>query len=73
VNPVSPSTVKFAIFTTSFRKLLDRPYALSGKGEIVWDLRDKTEIPVANGVYYARVEIVGDRPETKIWKILVLK
>lgn len=73
VNPISPSTVKFSIFTTSFRKLLDRPYSLSSGGKIVWDLCDKTEVPVANGVYYARLEVMGDRPETKIWKILVLK
>jgi hypothetical protein len=73
LNSPSGATVKCSIFTTSFRKIYEKNQTFFGNGKIVWDLCDKTAVPVSNGVYYIRLEVEADHPQIQIWKVLVLK
>lgn len=68
-----PATVKWAVFTTAFRKINSGVLSLSGSGTFAWDLKDKTGAPIARGIYYLRLEISGDFSTVKkVVKILVL-
>jgi hypothetical protein len=66
-----PSRVRWKIFTTAFRKIYDRDEGITSGGTLVWNLKDQWESPVANGLYYLRVEIDGPQPMAKILKVIV--
>ena len=67
-------TVNVDVFTTAFRKV----YSFSnqygeGKWTLEWDLKDNFGNPVADGLYYLRVEVKGPQPITRIFKVLVFR
>lgn len=68
------TTVQWAVFTTTFRMILDSSQAVSeGKTSITWDLKDKVGRPVSNGLYYIRVQVGNHKGSAvKILKILVI-
>jgi hypothetical protein len=67
------ANLDWAVFTTAFRKINSGTVNLAEKGIFEWDLKDKTETPVAKGLYYLRLELSGDSGKVKkIFKILVL-
>jgi endoglucanase len=68
------STVEWGVFTTAFRKVLDRSNPIPGNNTaLVWNLEDGWGTPVASGLYYLRLQISGPVKATKILKILVLR
>ncbi len=68
------STVKLAVFTTAFRKILDLPNPVQGGNAVLsWDLKDNGGMLVANGLYYVRVEVAGPLKDSKILKVLVIR
>lgn len=67
------SSVKWSVFTLSFRKIVDGEISVNGKGSVQWDLRDKTGALVADGLYYLRLEVLGTQPSSKIFKVLILR
>ena len=67
------ATVNWSVFTTAFRKVNEGMVSLGGDATFQWDLKDKTEKPVANGLYYLRLEATGSFGTVKkIFKILIL-
>ena len=73
VKTSSLSLVKWSIFTASFRKVVDGSVSINGTGMIQWNLQDKANTPVGNGIYYARIEVTGAYAYSRIWKIIVLR
>jgi hypothetical protein len=69
----NPSTLKWAVFTTAFRKVFEDSLPVNSAGTVVWNLNDKGGTPVANGLYYLRAEISGSGSETKILKVLIIR
>jgi hypothetical protein len=68
------STVKWAIFTVSYRKIMNGSEVVSGsRARLVWDLKDDWGRPVSNGLYFMSVEITGSMNDKKIWKIMVAR
>jgi hypothetical protein len=68
-----PVSVNWSVFTTAFRKVNSGTAVLDAAGTFQWDLKDKTEKPVANGLYYLRLEVSGNFGTVKkIFKILIL-
>jgi hypothetical protein len=68
------STVEWSVVTTAFRKVLDVSHPVEGHNAVlVWNLEDAWEKPVANGVYYLRIQITGPIRTSKILKILVIR
>ncbi len=57
----------------AFRKIDHGSQTVSGTTTLVWDLRDKNDSLVANGLYYIRVRVTGPITTTKILKVLVLR
>ncbi|HTC19808.1 MAG TPA: NHL repeat-containing protein, partial [bacterium] len=68
-----PSRIRWKVYTTAFRKILDRDEGITPGGTLVWNLKDQWEIPVANGLYYLRVEIEGNQPLSKVLKVIVIR
>jgi hypothetical protein len=67
------STIGWSVFTTAFRMIKSGTLSASaGKTIIQWDLKDKNESPVADGIYYIRIYL-KDSSTTKIFKVLVLR
>lgn len=73
VQVPNPSSLHWGVYTTAFRRIAGDNLPISGTTTITWDLRDKFGDPVANGLYYIRVEIEGKPPALKILKVIVLK
>ncbi len=68
------STVEWSVFTTAFRKILDVSNPVTGKdATLVWNLEDCWGQPVADGLYYIRVQVDGPVMGTTILKVLVLR
>ncbi|HEY5039827.1 MAG TPA: hypothetical protein VIJ93_12215, partial [bacterium] len=66
-------TVKWSVFTTTFRKIQEGYTVLNGNGSIQWDLKDRVGSNVARGLYYFRIEINGNFGTVrKVLKALVL-
>jgi hypothetical protein len=73
VDLPGPCNVAWEIFTPAFRKICGESLsATGGKITLKWDLKDKTGSPVANGLYYFRVQVTGSQTKVKILKVLVL-
>lgn len=68
------STVHWAVFTLSFRKIYEDTQTFTGTDDILsWNLEDSRDFPVSNGLYYIRVQVVGPDSGTKILKVLVTR
>ncbi len=68
------SMIEWSVFTTAYRKILDHPQSVSGTNTILsWNLKDSWASPVANGLYYLRVQVTGPVQSSKILKILVIR
>ena len=68
------SRVEWSVFTTAFRKVLDTSSSVSGNSfNLVWNLEDQWQKPVASGLYYLRVQVTGLVKATKVLKILVIR
>jgi len=65
--------IKWSVFTTAFRKVVGGEISVNNRGTVVWDLKDKNGAPVADGIYYVRVEVDGSQPTVKIFKVLVIR
>ena len=67
------STTHWTVYTTAFRKIYDQTQSIPENNLILsWNLKDTWGGPVANGVYYVRVQVMGLTSATKILKVLVI-
>jgi hypothetical protein len=73
VQVPGPSTVKWSVFTLSFRKVGGGEVSINSTGIIYWDLRDNYGSKVADGLYYLRLEVAGLQPKVKVFKVLVIR
>ena len=73
VQAPGSSMVKWSVFTAAFRKVVDGNVSINGAGVVQWDLRDKTNSRVANGLYYVRVDVSGNFAYSRIWTVIVLR
>jgi hypothetical protein len=68
-----PSTVNVTVFTAAFRKIYQSPvYQVTGSETLGWNLEDNWGHPVADGLYYVRIQVIGIQPTVKILKVLVI-
>jgi hypothetical protein len=65
--------MKWAVYTVAFRKIYEETRRVTSNGTVVWNLTDRWGKPVANGLYYIRVEISGSQPGKNILKLIVLR
>jgi endoglucanase len=73
VTTSGQGTLKWSVFTVSFRKVASGIQSIDGSGNFQWDLRDRSGTKVSLGLYYVRIEVVGTGGSIKkIFKILVL-
>jgi hypothetical protein len=63
----SASNLHIEVFTTAFRKVRedDHPNPLPGIG-VALELKDKTGVKLADGIYYVVVSLDGRRTVTKL-------
>lgn len=74
VQAPNGSSAQWDVFTTSFRKIFSASAAIPGNAAtLAWDLRDESNVPVANGLYYIRVRVNGLISSTQILKVLVIR
>lgn len=74
VQAPTDSTAHWTVYTTAFRKVYDHSQSIPGNNGILsWALVDTWGSPVANGVYYVRVQVTGLTPATKVLKVLVIR
>lgn len=65
--------VHWTVYTTAFRKVREGSDSFIGSGSVSWDLKDKTGVSVARGLYYLKVEIHSSNETVrKTLKVLVL-
>jgi hypothetical protein len=59
--------MKIQVFTTAFRKVRedDHPQPLPGVS-VNLDLKDRTGVPLADGIYYILCDLDGHRSATKL-------
>jgi hypothetical protein len=68
------STVEWSVFTTAFRKILDTTNPILGdQFNLVWNLEDAWQKPVAGGLYYLRVQVTGPVKASRVLKVVVLR
>ncbi len=67
------SEVAWSVFTTAFRKVWDPDPVPGNNPVLVWNLKDNWQNPVADGLYYIKVEITGPVKETKVLKVLLIR
>lgn len=56
INVTILGTIKWDVFTAAFRKV-NGGMVPSGTSSIQWNLKDSSNFPVANGLYYLRVQV----------------
>ncbi|HVZ81878.1 MAG TPA: glycoside hydrolase family 9 protein [bacterium] len=67
-----PSHLRWAVFTTAFRKIAWGGSDLSSDQTFGWDLKDRTGTPAARGLYYLRMELTGNFGKVQtIRKVLI--
>lgn len=68
---VAAGDVKVKFFTPAFRKVLENPFSQvpAGTSEFPLDLKDRSGVPLANGIYFVVVEGPQVR---KVLKLLLL-
>jgi flagellar hook assembly protein FlgD len=67
--------VQLDVFTTAFRKVKSATYDFQAAGTypLAWDGTDNSGEAVSNGLYYIRFTILGPRPQTQTFKVLILR
>ena len=74
VTAPTGSTATWTVYTLGFRKIYGQSQPIPGNyGILSWDLLDNWGVPVANGLYYIRVQVAGQDSGKKIVKVLVLR
>jgi glucose/arabinose dehydrogenase len=69
-----PATVNLKVYTIAGLKVSDFGGSLASSGNFDWDLKDRWGNMVANGLYFARLEVEASTGKAvKIWKVLVLR
>jgi hypothetical protein len=58
------------VFTSAFRKVVERAETLSNRAPLRWDLRDDQGRLVSNGLYYMRIE---DGEGTETFPLVIMK
>ena len=54
------STATWTVYTLGFRKIYGQSQPIPGNdGTLSWNLLDNWGVPVSNGLYYIRVQVVG--------------
>jgi len=67
-------TAHWTVFTLGFRKVYERAQTFPGTdGTLSWNLVDNQDVPVANGLYYIRVDVTGGVSGSRIVKALVTR
>ena len=61
------------VFTLAFRKVYGETIKAYGPATLQWNLRDVSGTQVANGLYYIRIQVLGNDSTTKIFKVLGLR
>jgi hypothetical protein len=68
------SVVEWGVYTLAYRKILSASIPVfAGRTAFTWNLRDAQGTPVANGLYYLRVQVKGTNQTEKILKLLVTR
>ncbi len=67
-----PSVVKWKVFTVALRKIFEDNLQVTSTDTLIWNLKDRWGTPVANGLYFLKVDIEGSQPMTKILKVIVI-
>jgi hypothetical protein len=73
IETTGQSSVRWSVFTLSFRKIVGGELSVNGEGKIQWDLLDRMGSPVADGLYYLKVEVNGPQDMVKVLKVLVVR
>jgi hypothetical protein len=73
VQVPAQSKVTVDVFTTAFRKIRSQSFVIYGSKDLLWDLKDRVGVPVADGIYYVRIQVTGIQSTSKILKVLVLR
>ena len=74
VTAPAGSTATWTIYTLGFRKIYGQSQPIPGNyGTLSWDLLDKWGVPVSNGLYYIRVNVLGLDSGSRIVKVLVIR
>jgi hypothetical protein len=64
--------VKWKVFTVALRKIFEDNLQVTSTDTLIWNLKDRWGTPVANGLYFLKVDIEGSQPMTKILKVIVI-
>jgi len=67
------TTIKWTVYTLSFRKIAEGETTINQTGTIQWDFKDRYQNQVANGLYYMRVQAIRGITISKIFKIMLLR
>ncbi|HJT24657.1 MAG TPA: hypothetical protein VJ873_08785, partial [bacterium] len=60
--------------TMGFRKIFGQTKTLDGNNAVLsWNLKDQWGIPLADGLYYVRIQVTGPASGSRIIKVLVLQ
>ena len=74
VTAPTGSTATWTVYTLGFRKIYGQSQPIPGNyGTLSWDLLDKWGVPVSNGLYYIRVNVLGLDSGSRIVKVLVIR
>jgi hypothetical protein len=74
VDTPSPVSIKWKIYTLSFRQVEERDLPPTASAQLVWDLTDKSGTTVSDGLYYWVIEVTQSGSTTRtVRKVLVLR
>jgi hypothetical protein len=74
VEAPSPVSIKWKIYTLSFREIDERDLAPTASAQLVWNLSDKSGAIVSDGLYYWVIEVTKSGSTTRtVRKVLVLR
>jgi len=71
VNAPPGCEVEWTVYTTAFRKIVDRSLTVPGSCTLSWDLKDDWGNKAADGCYYLRVKLGAPVSSAQILKVLV--
>lgn len=70
IDPACGSGIRWVVFSPAFRRVAEGTVTPSGRTVLLWNLRDIGDRPVANGLYYLRIEGGGAE---RTYRLLVLR
>jgi len=73
VNANCPKTVKLGVYSSAYRKVFEQTKVVNKATTWEWPVVDNTGAPIANGVYYVRVEESGVGTVLKWSPVVVLR